>query len=145
MYICTHAHTRIHKVIMTCVFTFSCMQSCKQKTPFPNRNFFEMHFETVQKTIMERFDALVTKLGCAEKKTLMKELRSMFFSEVKPLRESFQQVYSKVFTPQIEEVDVSYISYTVFKNTFYMGLVYSHIQCMCMIFTTCLYIQSYLI
>ena len=67
---------------------------------------------------MERFNELVKKLGCAEKKTLMKELRNMFFSEVRPLRESFQQVYSKVFTPQIEEMDVSYISYTLFKTHF---------------------------
>ena len=58
---------------------------------------------------MEMFDDLVNKLGCEEKETLMSELRQMFSTEVRPLRESFQQVYSKVFTPQIEKNEVSYM------------------------------------
>ena len=59
---------------------------------------------------MEMFDDLVNKLGCRENETLMSELHKMFFFEVRPLRESFRQVYSKVFTPQIEKIEVSYMN-----------------------------------
>ena len=63
-------------------------------------------FEVVQSKMMEMFDDLGKRLGCKENETLMSELRKMFFFEVGPLRESFQQVYSKVFTPQIEKIEV---------------------------------------
>ena len=66
-------------------------------------------FEAVQSKLMEMFDDLEKNLGYKEKETLMSELRKMFSTEVRPLRESFQQVYSKVFTPQIEKNEVSYM------------------------------------
>ena len=66
-------------------------------------------FEAVQSGIMKMFDDLVKKLGCEENKTLMSELHKMFSTEVQPLHKSFQQVYSKVFTPQIEKNDVSHV------------------------------------
>ena len=69
----------------------------------------ETQFEAVQSKMMEMFDDLVKKLGCEENKALMNELYKMFSTEVRPLRESFQQVYFKVFTPQIEKIDVSYL------------------------------------
>ena len=46
-------------------------------------------FEAAQSKMMEKFDDLVKKLGCKENKTLMSELRKMFFFEVRPLCESF--------------------------------------------------------
>ena len=78
-------------------------------------------FEAVQNRIMEMFDDLVRKLGCTNKETSLSELRKMFSTEVgslryqlRPLRESFQQVYSKVFSPQIERIDVSYSTCIVY-------------------------------
>ena len=59
--------------------------------------------EVVQSKMEEGFDNLVERLGCDEDEVLMEELRKL----LQPLRESFQQVYSKVFTPQIEKIDVS--------------------------------------
>ena len=66
-------------------------------------------FEAVQSKMMEMFDDLVKKLGCRANTTLLSELHTMFSFEVRPLRESFRHVYSKVFTPQIEKIEVSYI------------------------------------
>ena len=66
-------------------------------------------FEAVQREMMEMFDDLVKKLGCRANATLLSELHTMFFFEVGPLRESFRQVYSKVFNPQIEKIDVSHV------------------------------------
>ena len=59
--------------------------------------------KVVQSKIEEGFDNLVEKLGCDEDEVLMEELRKL----LQPLRESFQQVYYKVFTPQIEKNEVS--------------------------------------
>ena len=68
-------------------------------------------FKANQSKMMEVFDNLVKKLGCKEKETLMSVLHKMFSTEVGALRESFQQVYFKVFTPQIEKNEVSYVYY----------------------------------
>ena len=76
-------------------------------------------FKAVHNRIMKLFDDLVKKLGCKENVTLMSELRT----EVRPLRESFRQVYSKVFTPQIEEIEVSHVQvYYSLVNTYYCVL-----------------------
>ena len=106
-----HMYMHIDTVYVTCV-AFSCTQSLQQGTFGAEEKFTELskaHFETNQNKMMKMFDDLVKILGCKEKETLMSELRKMFSTEVQPLRESFRQVYSKVFTPQIEKIEVSYI------------------------------------
>ena len=62
--------------------------------------------EAGQIRMMERFIELEGKLGCEEEETLMEELHELLAKEVRPLRDSFREVYSKVFTPQIKEHDV---------------------------------------
>ena len=60
----------------------------------------------LEEKLMERFEELEGKLGCEEEGTLMGELYELLAREVRPLRDSFREVYSKVFTPQIKEHDV---------------------------------------
>ena len=85
----------------------------KEEAPITGKEFHELKktmttvSEVVQSKIEEGFDNLVEKLGCDEDEVLMEELHELFSKELQPLRESFQQVYSKVFTPQIEKIDVS--------------------------------------
>ena len=60
----------------------------------------------LEEKLMGRFEELEGKLGCEEEETLMEELHELLVKEVRPLRDSFREVYSKVFTPQIKEHDV---------------------------------------
>ena len=115
----TNTHTHMHTVYVTYV-TFSCTQSLQQGTFVTEEKYTELskaQFAAHQSKMMEMFDDLVKKLGCKENKTLMSELGRMFSTEVQPLRESFQQVYSKVFAPQIEKIDVSYTCTYSLLNT----------------------------
>ena len=85
----------------------------KEEAPITGKEFQELKkavktlSEGIQSKIEEGFDYLVEKLGCDEDEVLMDKLCKLFSKELQPLNESFQQVYSKVFTPQIEKNEVS--------------------------------------
>ena len=98
-----------------CVVLIACSlftQSSKQGPPVRGEEIQELQktmmtqFESVQQTIVKN---LVEKLGCEENKTLVAELSVVLSKEVRPLRESFKEVYSTVFTPQIQQQKVSRI------------------------------------
>ena len=81
----------------------------KEEAPITGKEFQELKktmmtvSEVVQSKMKEGFDNLVEKLGCDEDGVSLEELRKL----LQPLCKSFRQVYSKVFTPQIEKIDVS--------------------------------------
>ena len=78
------------------------IQSTKQGMSVTEGQFQELNktmlkqFETVQDRMKIQIGEVLEKLGCKGNETLMKKLDSLLSSEIKPLRNSFQQVYSKV-------------------------------------------------
>ena len=87
----------------------------------------EEQFRELNETLMTQFEAIqdrmkiqigevLEKLGCEEDETLMKKLDFFLCSEIKPLRDSFLQVYSKVFTPQMQQFDVRCVSFYYCTN-----------------------------
>ena len=105
IYVRTYVLTHTHSDLCYLLINKQSLQQGSFMTEEKYTKLSKTQFEAAQKML----DDLVKKLGCEENKTLMSELRKMFSTEVRPLRESFQQVYSKVFTPQIEKNDVSYV------------------------------------
>ena len=59
---------------------------------------------------MTQFESVQETLGCKENKTLVAELSEILSKEVHPLWESFREVYSKVYIPQLEQQKVSIVA-----------------------------------
>ena len=98
-----------HIILMFFVFSIYT-QSSKQEHPISGKEIQDLQktmmtqFESVQETMVKN---LVEKLGIEEDATLKDELSAVLSKEVRPLRESFKEVYSKVYMPQIEQQKVS--------------------------------------